>query len=242
MDWLVYGSGVLLIGGLLSMLFIFDGWRYIQTAALILRVAPYEQPGGGAGSIYVIGDSTGYGTGATRAARSVAGQLGEEYSWYTITNDSKNSRTIAGAQNAAASLRGKHDLVLLQIGANDLLAGRAVDTVVADMRSLINDIRPHAAAIVVMTAGNLGALPIYADQTAQTLQQSSVQYDTAMRQLATEFHTVSYVSLYTEPADDPFVQAPEVYLAADGLHPSDDGYRYWYQQAAPYLAAHLSKK
>lgn len=37
------------------------------------------------------------------------------------------------------------------------------------------------------------------------------------------------VSLFREAADDPFVQRPEL-NAADGLHPSDAGYRVWFDE------------
>jgi len=79
MNWIAW----LLVGlGILSVLLLATGWwRYVLTGYLIARVAPYEQPGGGAGSILFIGDSTGYGTGASRSDESVAGQLGNAYTW-----------------------------------------------------------------------------------------------------------------------------------------------------------------
>jgi hypothetical protein len=39
----------------------------------------------------------------------------------------------------------------------------------------------------------------------------------------------TYVNLFRERAQDPFVQQPQL-NAADGLHPSDAGYRQWWSE------------
>ena len=130
MNWIVW----VLVGiGLVITLLFATGWgRYILTGYLIVRVTPYEQLGGGAGRILVIGDSTGYGTGAAHATDSIAGRLGTDYSAYAITNDSVNGRQIIGAAKVVAGLpdNDRYDLVLLQIGANDLIAGRDPDALI----------------------------------------------------------------------------------------------------------------
>jgi lysophospholipase L1-like esterase len=41
---------------------------------------------------------------------------------------------------------------------------------------------------------------------------------------------VTYVDLFTESADDPFLQDIPKYYAADGLHLTEAGYKNWYQQ------------
>ena len=38
---------------------------------------------------------------------------------------------------------------------------------------------------------------------------------------------LAYVDLYKSRDDDPFAQEPGRYNAADGLHPSDQGYGLW---------------
>jgi len=209
--------------------------RYAKTVALILRVTPYEQAGTGAGEILILGDSTGYGTGAKMAGQSVAGRLGAAYPGYRISNNSVNSRQIAGARDAAQKLTSQYNLVLLQIGANDLLAGRSVAEVVADMQQLIEAVLPHAEQVVIMTAGNIGALPRYSGETASYHTERSRAYTTAMVELTASYQEVAYVPLFDEPAEDPFVSQPERYIAWDGLHPSSAGYELWYQKALPYL-------
>jgi len=134
MNWIAWTFvGIIII----SLLLLTTGWwRYALTGYLIARVTPYEQPGGGAGSILFVGDSTGYGTGAGRSASSVAGQLGNAYAWYTITNNSSNGRAIAGAQQVIDKLGAddRHDLIVFQMGANDMLAGISATETTQRMR------------------------------------------------------------------------------------------------------------
>lgn len=236
MNWIVW----VLIGlGIFTTLLLTTGWwRYVLTGYLIARVDPYEQSGTGAGSIFVIGDSTGYGTGASRSAESVAGRLGVDYSAYQITNNSVNGRKIAGAREVFAKLpeATAYDLVVLQIGANDLIAGRDPDVVAAEMQQLIEQVIPHTRKIVVLTSGNIGATPAFSGEQAQQLQDASRQYDWQMTTLGQTYDDMNFVSLFDEPADDPFVEKPSVYTSIDGLHPTSAGYDIWYQKARPYFA------
>ena len=39
-----------------------------------------------------------------------------------------------------------------------------------------------------------------------------------------------HVDLFKEAADDPFLRDQQRLHAADGLHPSDDGYAIWYEE------------
>lgn len=220
-----------------------DVGRYAKTVLLIAKVSPYEQPGGGAGSIYVIGDSTGYGTGASASEDSVVGRLGNAYTWYRIQNDSKNGRKIAGAVDALGSISEKQDVLILQIGANDLLAGTSVDTVVAEMKHLIELSRDKADQVVVITAGNIGAAPAFVDtNSASALTEASREYDAKLIALAHQYQNVAFVSLFDEPQDDPFVTNASELMSMDGLHPSSAGYQVWYEKSLPYFETILEAK
>jgi lysophospholipase L1-like esterase len=56
---------------------------------------------------------------------------------------------------------------------------------------------------------------------------------------AAEQHGLVYVDLFHEYDADPFVSQPEL-NASDGLHPSDAGYRAWFDALA--LQADLSRQ
>lgn len=199
----------------------------IKTLLLITKVSPYEQAGTGAGSILIVGDSTGYGTGTSTADDSIAGRLGADYPGYAIKNNSVNGRKIAGAQAVINGLTERYDLILLQIGANDMLAGTPVPVVTKDMETLIAGAKEHADNVVVMTAGNIGGAARFTGEKEMALQQASLEYTAHMNALAVD-GKVHFVDLYDDPAEDQFVLRPSVYLANDGLHPSSVGYGIWY--------------
>ena len=233
MTWYwVVGASVLLI----VLHFGYSQRSLLKTVFLISKVQPYEQPGGGAGTILVIGDSTGYGTGASRSSDSVMGRLGNDYTWYRIENNSKNGRTVAGATAVAEDINAHYSIIVLQIGANDLLQGRTVDDTIVDMKRLIELVLPHADQVVILTSGNIGAATRFSgDQTAY-YEGVSRAFTSRMIELARDYQTVAFVPLFDEPQDDPFVAEPKRYLAIDGLHPSTEGYGIWYAKAAPYFA------
>jgi lysophospholipase L1-like esterase len=54
-------------------------------------------------------------------------------------------------------------------------------------------------------------------------------------------HGAVYINLFKEAANDPFAQQPGLH-AVDGLHPSDAGYRLWFDElmAQGELAAELA--
>ena len=234
--WTIGGIGIFI-----ALLLATGWWRYVLTGYLIARVTPYEQAGAGGGSILVIGDSTGYGTGARRSSESIAGRIGSDYPSYSITNNSVNGRKIAGTMEVVQGLTDtdRYNLVVLQIGANDLIAGREADVVVADLQQLIEAVIPQADKIMVISAGNIGATPLFTGDQAQRLEASSRQFDQQMGILDKTYDDMMFVSLFDEPADDVFVQSPKVYTSVDGLHPSSAGYAIWYSKAQPSLTSVL---
>lgn len=237
--WMLVGLGVIA-----TVLFMTGWWRYVLTGYLIARVTPYEQPGGGAGSILFVGDSTGYGTGASRSADSVAGRLGADYPGYSIKNNSVNQRTIAGARRVIAGLKEaeQYDLVVFQIGANDLLSNVAASEVVNRIQELIDVALPYTDNIVILTCGNVGAVPLFTGTEAQIFQATSAEYTSRMTELVEQYDNVSFVSLYDNPANDPFVSDPKTYTSIDMLHPTSAGYAIWYQKAQPFFDPVLEQR
>ena len=60
---------------------------------------PYEQKGSNTKSLLILGDSTGYGTGARCAKESIAGLMGATDPDIKITNISSNGRTATELLN-----------------------------------------------------------------------------------------------------------------------------------------------
>jgi len=150
---------------------------------------------------------------------------------------------MSGAREVVAGLSeiAKYDMVVLQIGANDLIAGDEAGAVAADLQQLIEQTIPHANKIVVLTAGNIGVTSAFDGQQAEALEEASRSFDMEMTTLGQTYNDMAFVSLFDEAADDPFVQKPDIYTSIDGLHPTSAGYKIWYQKAKPYFATALKQ-
>lgn len=229
MKWYVLAT--VFISVLIAVYMLPDTYRFAKTLLLIARVTPYEQTGTGAGKIHVLGDSTGYGTGASRAKYSVAGRLGADYPTYSITNQSVNGRTIAGLLTDTTDFAGEYDLILLQIGGNDILQKRDTGEVLEDVETLIARLAPHTKEIVMLTSGNVGGAAAFSDAEAAELERLTRAYRTGLIELGETTQHFTYVDLFDEPGSDPFREHPVKYTSFDDLHPNNDGYGLWYRKA-----------
>lgn len=234
---------ILIIIAILALAWFTGMWRLAKTIWLIVEVKPYEQVGAAENpkTIFVLGDSTGYGTGAGKKQYSVAGLLGTDYPNFTIINNSKNGRTIGEALIEIKALRNepKHKLILLQIGGNDILQKRDLDIVRSELNELYSEAKKRSEAVVMISSGNVGTAAAF------TGTKKAGEYERITRQFRQMFievaslSAVTYVDLFQEPEDDVFLREPKTYLAIDGLHPSASGYAYWYQALAPTLIEKL---
>lgn len=212
---------------LFALALIFPGWlRLSKTLWLIWRVDPYERVLPDAPTILVLGDSTAYGTGAGTSTFSIAGRLGVDFPQYTILNWSKNGRTINGLRDALPE-NGDYEMVLLQIGGNDILRQRDVAVVEEELREIVATLSPQTEHLVMMCCGNVGGAAAFSGERAATYEALTREYRDMFKRVAAETK-LQYVDLFLEPEDDVIAQQPDRYLASDGLHPSDEGYGLWY--------------
>ena len=208
----------------------------LKTLYLIARVTPpYQQSGSDAKRLLILGDSTGYGTGATRSSESVAGQIGAAFPALAIVNKSANGRTAAQLTRYVQNFTGFYDVILLQIGANDLLRHTPPAEVVKRVEILVKRLSPHTKQLIVMTASNIGAAPRFDRKTKEVYTMASRIYENLMAELALNTKTFTFVKLFTEPEFDPFVLHPEINTSCDGLHPTSAGYRLWYEALKSHL-------
>lgn len=213
---------------------------FFKTLLLIAKATPvYEQKGNGSTSLLILGDSTGYGTGADNSKGSIAGLIGADYPTLTITNSSVNGRTIAGLRKDIETLKGQYDVILLQIGANDILQKRTVEEAMTDLRAVLDTLAPKTKKIVMISSGNVGGAVRFKGEQATAYQQQSIIFKEAFLALNNERPYFMYVDLYVEPENDPFVLEPKIYTANDGLHPSNVGYVEWYKKLRPVLRTTL---
>lgn len=182
-------------------------------------------PRGARMRLLIVGDSTGVGTGASEARDSVAGLLAREFARLHIENRSSDGATLA---DVARQLGGtaRFDMVLVQAGGNDVIRLRGLGGLRSDVDRIVALARERADQVVLMPAGNIGNAPFFRAPLSWWMTWRSRQLHRFVREAA-ERHALVYVNLFHEHGDDPFVAQPGL-NARDGLHPSDAGYRVWF--------------
>jgi lysophospholipase L1-like esterase len=178
--------------------------------------------------LLVVGDSTGVGTGATSPNASLAGLIAARFPSWSITNRARDGATFADVLVALEGVATDYDIVLIQAGGNDVIRMRNLDDVAAEVDRVVRRACELADVVVLMPAGNVGNAPFFAPPLSWLMTSRSRRLHAAVAQAARR-HDAVYVDLYKERDADPFVLEPGL-NAADGLHPSDAGYRVWFGQ------------
>lgn len=184
-----------------------------------------HQPRGARLRLLIVGDSTGVGTGASAPRESVAGQLAREFPLLHIENRARDGATLADVARQLDG-RARFDMVLVQAGGNDVIRLRGLDDLRDDVDRIVALAQQRADRVVLMPAGNIGNAPFFRAPLSWWMTWRSRQLHRFVREAA-ERHAAVYVNLFHEHADDPFVAQPGL-NARDGLHPSDAGYRAWF--------------
>jgi lysophospholipase L1-like esterase len=96
----------------------------------------------------------------------------------------------------------------------------------SDIDRVTDRARQRAKLVVLMPAGNVGNAPFFVAPLSWLMTWRSRRLGAFAGEAAAR-HGAVFVKLFREAADDPFVLRPEL-NAADGLHPSDAGYRVWF--------------
>lgn len=193
--------------------------------------------------LLVVGDSTAVGTGASSPQTSLAGLLAQSYPRLRIDNRARDGATFADViRQLEASGAERYDLVLVQAGGNDVIRLRRMEQVRSDIDHVTALARALSDRVLLMPAGNVGNAPFFFAPVSWFMSARARDLHAAVREAATRRGAV-YVNLYKDKAHDPFAQRPKELHAADGLHPSDAGYRLWFDelmaqaQLAPVLEA-----
>jgi lysophospholipase L1-like esterase len=222
------GSRVLLWSAVAIVLMVCarTAWRLHESAELVRLSKPLQRaPLQPALRLLIVGDSTAVGTGATAPQASVAGLLGQSFPRLEIDNRARDGAKFAGL---LTQLHGdeRFDMVLVMAGGNDVVRLRGLTALQSDVDRVAQHARQRADLVVLMPAGNVGNAPFFFAPVSWLMTWRSRRLHAFVSEAASR-HGAVLVTLFRESADDPFVQRPEL-NAADGLHPSDAGYRVWF--------------
>ncbi len=222
--WAAFGATVLVTAGCAV-------WRIGQSMALARQSESFEQrPGDATRRLLIAGDSTAVGTGASSPAHSLAGLIAQQYPQLQIENRARDGALFADV--AEQLLRpGRFDLVLVQGGGNDVIRLRSVESMRKDIDAVLDAARQRADVVILMPAGNVGNAPFFFAPWSWWMTSRAREMHrlvAAATATTTARSSAIYINLFQEHDDDPFVRQPEL-NASDGLHPSDAGYRVWWQ-------------
>jgi lysophospholipase L1-like esterase len=220
--WLLaLAAGGLLVAGR-------SGWLLRQSATLVGRSQPFQaSPGTPGQRLLVVGDSTAVGTGASSAAHSLVGLIGADHPGWRIHNLAANGARFADVLQQLRTAGDGWDRVLVLAGGNDVIRLTPADALRADISQVLALARQTGRRVVLMPAGSVGHAPFFWPPLSWWMDARSRMLHALVQPLAQQAGAV-YVRLLQPRAQDPFVQQAALLHAADGLHPSDAGYRLWY--------------
>jgi lysophospholipase L1-like esterase len=183
--------------------------------------------------LYVaLGDSTVQGVGASDPTNNYVSRLGERlrsvYPRTHLVNLGASGATAAdvrdGQLQRAVALR--PDLVTLSVGPNDITRKRTAQQFEQDIETILRTLtRGTDAVIVVNLLPDLTVTPRFLGRGGTaTVDQAVLAFNGALSRQA-RAHGAEVVDLYG-PSRQEVPQHPE-FIAADGYHPSDQGYARW---------------
>ena len=204
-------------------------YHYIRISTwLVAKAQPYvltsstDWP-----SILVLGDSTAVGVWADTASDSTAGRLAKYIGAKRVEHHGVSWAIVADIGDQLTKIEKKeYDYILLQIGANDMVAFHNLETVSRDYEVLLENL-PKAKKLIVLSCGNLGWAKIFPRIMGVIYEHLSRSYHAKLWAIVAK-HWGIYINLFEERSVDPFVLQPDVYLAADYFHPSSIWYAHWF--------------
>jgi lysophospholipase L1-like esterase len=178
--------------------------------------------------VLVVGDSTAVGTGAASPAHSVAGRLAAANpAWHIVNRGADGARfRDLPAQIGPGAAAGAWDTVLVMAGGNDVLRLTGESALRRDIAATLAAAARIAPRVVLMPPGNVGHAPFFVWPATAWMSRRAARLQGIAREEALRAGA-AFVALYREGEADPFAREPDRLHAADGLHPSSDGYALW---------------
>ena len=183
----------------------------------------------------VIGDSTAMGVGASDPLESTAGRLAADFPAAAIENISGNGYRLHHVVDLIQQPRFRpgddpFDLILIQLGGNDIIRFTDRADLRADLRTILGWAEVYGENTLILHSGNIGLAPFFPWPLGPVLTDRTRQVRQIYLEEAPQFSGVYYVDLFTEKEEDPFAPNLATYYAEDMLHLSGEGYGVWYEK------------
>lgn len=184
-----------------------------------------------AANILIAGDSTAVGTGAKNPEHTLAGFLAHDFPKVNIINVAINgARTYSVLNQLTHAHDKKYDMIMISTGGNDVWTFTPLSKLRADLIRILSKAKEMSNnKVVVIFFGNEGSAPFFPFLLRPFLMWRTKKINNLFLDV-THHEKVFFIQLFTDPKGNPFVRQPEVFFAADGLHPNDAGYWEWYKK------------
>ena len=180
--------------------------------------------------VLVIGDSTGVGTGASDPADSIAGRIARDFPGTEIVNRARNGARVEDVlAQLADSGGGVYDVILLQIGGNDILRFTPLEELRAPIAEVLRTASGKARRVIFISTGNVGLAPAFFPPLSWVYTWRTRSVRALFMEMARD-QGVQYIDLFRERGQDLFLENPAMFYAPDLLHPSGEGYGIWYRE------------
>ena len=216
--------GLITILTVLGIFAVIYGWRLHRSSELANASVPAEYfPARANATVVILGDSTAVGAGS-QPRFSVAGRIANAFEGIEVSN-----LAVAGAnagdiaRQLLSMQRAKADIILIQVGGNDVMSFETPQSFGDSLKEAVVAARARAQTVILMPPGNLGGAPFFGPPISWYFSMRARQFNFIARSTAQAYGAV-FVGLFHEESEDPFAEAPELFYAADGLHPSEQGY------------------
>lgn len=205
-------------------------WYRLQIARdLSGQIKPYTQSGEDL-FFLVLGDSTAVGTGAVSNQLSTVGRLGQDFPNANIENYARNGARLKDIMGQFEQRkRDQYDLILLQIGGNDVVQLTDINQVKSLLEQIFPKLSGTAEQVLVITAGDIGAAPLWPLGVDWFFTNRTLLVRDVFLAQVQPFSDIVYVDLFYHSTSQLFKNDPHVYHAPDKFHPNGAGYGLWYQ-------------
>ncbi len=201
-----------------------------KSQGLIEKASAFTR-GEGARSMLVLGDSTAVGVGATPET-SVPGRL-SLYLDASVENYSVSGARVADVvAQIEDGKKEKYDVVLIQIGANDITHGTPPEDVRRDFGSILSKASSLSERVVVLTAGKVGDAPLIPWFARGHLNARTAKVRDVFMETTSRYQAV-YVDIYSRELN--FEDDVPRFYASDQFHLSGDGYGEWFSIVREYV-------
>lgn len=226
---------ILLLLGLLIFLIVFDAIRMILimiiNKAVAHKTTPYSSENQTGKKILIVGDSTGVGTGAKDPKDTISGRLSVEYPHSHIMNLSSNGAVTADVLKQLEQVKDQRfDMIMIFTGGNDVWHFTRLKKLKDDLSSILQLAKQMSdQRVLLLLYNNIGSAPIFSKPVQMVLKRRGVKVQRDFRAVAHE-NGVPCIELFSNDTENPFLRDPSIYFASDGIHPSSEGYRIWYNR------------